>query len=84
MEIGVGPIAGLEDVEKRHFLNLPGLEPRLLYRPARSQSLYRLRYPDYIILHCSTLLQWLRMSFAEAVLKLQFLFVFIGYVETPF
>jgi hypothetical protein len=26
-------------------LTLPGLEPRPLSRPARSQSLYRLRYP---------------------------------------
>jgi hypothetical protein len=39
----VGPIAGLDDVEK--ILTLPGLELRLLDRPARSQSLYRLRYP---------------------------------------
>jgi hypothetical protein len=34
----VGPRAGLDDVEKRKFLTLPGLELRLL-------SLYRLRYP---------------------------------------
>jgi hypothetical protein len=40
----VGPIAGLEDVEKRKFLILPELELRLLDRPARTQSLYRLRY----------------------------------------
>jgi hypothetical protein len=40
----VGPRAGLDDVEKRKFLTLPGLELRLLGRPARSQSLYRLRY----------------------------------------
>jgi hypothetical protein len=40
----VGPRAGLEDVEKRKFLTLPGLEFRPLDRPARSQSLYRLRY----------------------------------------
>jgi hypothetical protein len=26
-------------------LTLPGLEPRPLSRPARSQSLYRLRFP---------------------------------------
>jgi hypothetical protein len=30
---------------KRKFLFLPGLELRPLRRPARSQSLYRLRYP---------------------------------------
>jgi hypothetical protein len=40
----VGPRACLEDVEKRRFLTLPGLELRTLGRPARSQSLYRLRY----------------------------------------
>jgi hypothetical protein len=41
----VKPRAGLDDVGKSKFLNLPGLELRLLGRPARSQSLYRLRYP---------------------------------------
>jgi hypothetical protein len=40
-----GHTAGLDDVEKRKFLNLPGLELRPLGRPARSQSLYQLRYP---------------------------------------
>jgi hypothetical protein len=32
-------------VEKRKFLLLPGLELRLLGRPAHRQSLYRMRYP---------------------------------------
>jgi hypothetical protein len=41
----VDPRAGLDEMEKCKFLTLPGLEPRLLSRPARSQSLYRLRYP---------------------------------------
>jgi hypothetical protein len=41
----VGPRAGLEDLEKRKFFTLPGLELRSLGRPARSQSLYRLHYP---------------------------------------
>jgi hypothetical protein len=41
----VDPRAGLDDVEKRQFLALPGLELRTLRRPARSQSLYLLRYP---------------------------------------
>jgi hypothetical protein len=40
----VDPRAGLDGVEKRKFLTLPGLELRPLGRPARSQSLYRLRY----------------------------------------
>jgi hypothetical protein len=46
----VGPRAGLEDMEKRKFLTLPGLEFRPLGRPAPSQSLYRLRYPGTIYL----------------------------------
>jgi hypothetical protein len=39
------PRAGLDDVEKRKFLTLPGLELQPLGRPARSPSLYRLSYP---------------------------------------
>jgi hypothetical protein len=46
----VGPRAGLDDVEKRKFLTLAGLEFRPLGRPAPSQSLYRLRD---ITLYCS-------------------------------
>jgi hypothetical protein len=46
----VDPRASLDDVEKRKFLTLPGLELRPLCRPAHSQSLYRTRYPgSYII-----------------------------------
>jgi hypothetical protein len=41
----VNPRAGLDDVEKTKFLTLAGLELRPLGRPARSHSLYRLRYP---------------------------------------
>jgi hypothetical protein len=41
----VDPRAGLDDVQKRKFLTLPELELRPLCHPARSQSLYRLRYP---------------------------------------
>jgi hypothetical protein len=41
----VDPRAGLDDLEKRKFLTIPGPELRPLGRPARSQSLYRLRYP---------------------------------------
>jgi hypothetical protein len=37
----VGPRAGLDYMEKWKFLPPPGLELWLLYRPARSQSLYR-------------------------------------------
>jgi hypothetical protein len=38
----VDPRTGLDDVERRRILPLPGLELRALSRPARSQSLYRL------------------------------------------
>jgi hypothetical protein len=41
----VGPGAGLDNVEKRKFLILPGLELRTLGGPARSKLVYRLRYP---------------------------------------
>jgi hypothetical protein len=41
----VDPRAGLDDVEKRKYLTLLGLELRCLGRPAHSQSLCRLRYP---------------------------------------
>jgi hypothetical protein len=40
----LGSREGLNDVEKRKFLTLTGLELRPLRRPARSQSLYRLHY----------------------------------------
>jgi hypothetical protein len=40
--------AGLDDVEKKKFLTPLALELRLLGRPARSQSLYRLRYLGYL------------------------------------
>jgi hypothetical protein len=41
----VDPRAGLDDVWKRRFLLLPGLELQPLGRPSCSRSLYRLRYP---------------------------------------
>jgi hypothetical protein len=41
----VNRIASQDDVERRKFLTLPGLELQPLDRPAHSQSLYRLRYP---------------------------------------
>jgi hypothetical protein len=45
--------AGMDDVENTEFLTLLGLELRPLGRPARSQSLYRLRYPGsrYVCIH---------------------------------
>jgi hypothetical protein len=44
----VGPRDGLGDLEKRKFLTQPGPELRPLGRPVRSQSLYRLSYPDFL------------------------------------
>jgi hypothetical protein len=39
----VGPRDGLDYVEKKKFLSLPGLELQHFGHPARSQSLYRPR-----------------------------------------
>jgi hypothetical protein len=47
----VVPKVGLDDVEKRKFLTLPGLELRSLGRLASSQSLYLLRYPGYSLFY---------------------------------
>jgi hypothetical protein len=41
--------ADLDDMEKRKFLTISGLELRSLGSPARSQSLYRLRYPCSLV-----------------------------------
>jgi hypothetical protein len=41
----VDPGAGLNRMERRKILPLPGLELRPVWRPARSQSLWRLSYP---------------------------------------
>jgi hypothetical protein len=46
----MGHRTGLDDLKRTKFLILSGLELRPLGRPARSQSLYRMRYPgSYII-----------------------------------
>jgi hypothetical protein len=42
--------AGVDDVEKRKFLTLPGLHIRPLGRPTRSQNLYQLCYPGSLLL----------------------------------
>jgi hypothetical protein len=45
------PRASVDGVKKRKFLTVPWLELQPLGRPARSQSLYQLRYPgSYILL----------------------------------
>jgi hypothetical protein len=43
----VGSRAGLDDVVRRNFSPLPGLELQPLARSARSQSLYPLSYSDF-------------------------------------
>jgi hypothetical protein len=45
----VGRSVGLNDTEKRNFFTLKELELQPLGRPARSQSLYRIRYPGSLI-----------------------------------
>jgi hypothetical protein len=44
----VNPRAGLDDVEKRKVLTLPGLELRPLGRPARSQSHFTFAFRDFV------------------------------------
>jgi hypothetical protein len=51
------PRTGLNDMEKRNFLTLPGLELRPLCRPARGQSLYRLSYPGSLAVDMGYLLK---------------------------
>jgi hypothetical protein len=41
----VGPKTGVDDVERRNILPLPGLELRTLGRPAHCQSLYECAIP---------------------------------------
>jgi hypothetical protein len=48
----VGPRTDLQDVEKGKIVPLPGLELQPLGCPARSQSLYWLRYPGSILNEC--------------------------------
>jgi hypothetical protein len=41
----MNPRTGMDDVERRKILPLPGPELRPLGRPTRSQLFYRLHYP---------------------------------------
>jgi hypothetical protein len=48
----MGHKTDLDNMERRQILSLPGLEPRVAQGcPARSQSLYRQRYPGYYIIN---------------------------------
>jgi hypothetical protein len=59
----VDPRAGLDDLEKRKFLTLPGLELQTLDRPARRQSQCRLRYPGSVF--CEVRTESLNVFFDE-------------------
>jgi hypothetical protein len=50
----VDPRSGLDDKEKRNFLTRPRLKLQPLSRPARSQSLYRLSHPAWLMLFRET------------------------------
>jgi hypothetical protein len=52
---------GLDDTEKGKFLTLLGLELRPFGRPARSQSLYGLRYPGSRLGRWAE--EWMRVRF---------------------
>jgi hypothetical protein len=44
----VGSRTGLDDLERRNILSLPGLELQFLDRPVRVQPLCRLRYHKFM------------------------------------
>jgi hypothetical protein len=67
----VGPRTGLDYVEKRKFLPVPGVEFRPLGRPSCIQSLYRLRYPVSCPRHCTEIKTWLLEADLEVVLYKQ-------------
>jgi hypothetical protein len=66
----VGSKAGLNDLEKRKFLTLPGLELRPLGRPARSQSLYRLRCDELNICLISALLNLTSFRLSDSLFRI--------------
>jgi hypothetical protein len=60
----VDPRVSLDDLEKRKFLTLPGLELRPLSRKARSHSLYRLLcLTDYYAIKTCTR-EWMYVQLA--------------------
>jgi hypothetical protein len=75
----VDPRVALDDVEKRKFLTLPGLELRSIGRPARSQSLNRLLYPGPYLKENTNY-----NKFSEIIFKYLYysrMFFFINYKE---
>jgi hypothetical protein len=84
--VWVGPRTGLDDVEKRKFTTLPGLELRPLSRPASSQSLYRLRYSGsniditLVLQYHKLLLKWRLLNFlnlSDIISKFSTIAVFV-------
>jgi hypothetical protein len=67
----VGPRAGLNDIERRKILLLQILELRPFGRPARRQSLYRLRYLNSFL--GSTII-WMRIQKDKLKIKLWTIF----------
>jgi hypothetical protein len=68
-----GPRAGLDDLEKRKVLTLPGLELQPLGRPARSQSLYRPRSsPHEMQADCKIIEQLYEQRWKSLLVSIQF------------
>jgi hypothetical protein len=69
----VDPKAGLDDVENRKLLTLPGLEVRPLGRPARSQSLYRPRYLSRLLMKTGKITLYINTEFRAQLTQSTFL-----------
>jgi hypothetical protein len=78
------PRAGLDDMEKRKFLTIPGLELRPLGRPSRSQSLYRLSYPDLTLLLALFVTVWMNVVVDKVALGLVLFEYFGFFCQFPF
>jgi hypothetical protein len=68
----MGPKAGLDDVRKRKFLTLPGLELRSLVRSTRSQSLYRLSCDELDVSLISVLLNLTSFRLCDFSFRINF------------
>jgi hypothetical protein len=73
----VDPRADLDNLEKRKFLNLPGLELRPLSLPPRKQSLYRLLYAPVSYVYIYAFLHWDNPFTVSALLELPPLRLFL-------
>jgi hypothetical protein len=61
----VGPRPGVNDMEKLKLLTLPGIELRLLCRPAQGQSLYKLHGGAKVILNSNLTSNFMMRSFVK-------------------